>query len=255
VVNASFLIPPKHEIVIPVSCVEQGRWQSKSDKFTTSKIIFTARARRTKHKSTTTSLRLKKKFTSNQEEIWDTVSNYLSSSKTDSSTKAFADFYERREKEIENYINYFKPLSTQVGTIVFINGEFIVFDAFGKSATFQKLYPKLLRSYALDAIDSDEFFNLFEDMKKQSVKPVEKVESPTDQQKHIGIEPGDFNYQLFGLRLKAGHDWLDKVLQKAELDSYKSIGLGDDVRFHDPFITGNALVYNEALIHMNFFPN
>jgi len=40
VVNATFLIPAHAEVIIPVSCVEQGRWAYRSQRFQSGKKIM-----------------------------------------------------------------------------------------------------------------------------------------------------------------------------------------------------------------------
>ena len=46
IVNSSFLIAGKTEVVIPVSCVEQGRWSYRSETFASGKKIMHASLRR-----------------------------------------------------------------------------------------------------------------------------------------------------------------------------------------------------------------
>ena len=45
VLNLTILAPPKRTIIIPVSCVEAGRWSSRSAKFTTSSNAYFAQGR------------------------------------------------------------------------------------------------------------------------------------------------------------------------------------------------------------------
>ncbi|MCA9522114.1 MAG: hypothetical protein KC609_14130 [Myxococcales bacterium] len=253
IVNASFLIPPERQLVVPVSCVEQGRWKYESgEKFTTSKLIYTARARRQKCKSTTVSLRLKNGFLADQGEIWDTVTDYLMGSGTLSQTAAFNDFYRRREEEVESYFRRFRPHRDQVGNLVYVNGEFIVFDSFAKPATLGRLFPKLLRSYALDAVDRNEDFNIYVPTSPK------RGSSPTNG------KPSWFerlfrrqrpSHRIAGHSIRESEKPVAQALGDVDVQTYVSVGDGDDLRFENKFVMGSALVYNEQLVHVNFFPN
>ena len=48
IVNLTILVPGKTKVVIPVSCVEAGRWASMSDEFASTEQVMYARARKGK---------------------------------------------------------------------------------------------------------------------------------------------------------------------------------------------------------------
>lgn len=249
IVNASFLIPPQREVHVPVSCVEQGRWQYNSSQFTTSQIIYTARARRQKCKSTTLSLRIKNSFATDQGQIWDTVSSYLTGSGTPSQTMAFNDFYKRRQHEVERYATFYAPQQDQVGHLVYINDRFAVMDSFSQPATLRKVFPKLMRSYALDAIDKSDEFAIF--------VPVDEPNAAAPQvprsrwAKLLGISP---RVMLGGAPLKRRGP-VEHALGDLSVQQFDSIGESQDIRFENRHLMGSALVHQDHVLHMNFFPN
>lgn len=252
IVNASFLIPPERQLVVPVSCVEQGRWKYENgDKFTTSRLIYTARARRQKCKSTTVSLRLKNGFVADQGEIWETVTDYLMGSGTVSQTAAFNDFYRRREKEVENYFRRFRPQRGQVGNLVYVNGELIVFDSFSKPNTLARLFPKLLRSYALDAVDRNDDFNIYVSTSpkrgNQPARPLRWYERLFRRSRP--------EHCIAGIPICDGERPIASALGDADVQTFVSVGDGDDLRFENRFVMGSALVFRDQVVHVNFFPN
>ena len=97
---------------------------------------------------------------SDQSRIWDDVSfsNTLYDSET--STDTFAANYEnaRLVEQVNQLAEKFEaPIASQenvVGVVVVMNGKPVVSDVFGSTPMFQKLWPKLLRSYSLDAVGS-----------------------------------------------------------------------------------------------------
>ena len=64
-----------------------------------------------------------------------------------------ADAYEHFSGSVDEYVAAFKTSDTQVGACFSINGTIRGVELFDVSATCSKLMPKLIRSYALDAIE------------------------------------------------------------------------------------------------------
>ncbi len=101
----------------------------------------------------------------NQGEVWENVAttNTISGVLADSGTFS-ANYYEAQSvKRLEPYIDRLQdPVSGQekvVGVIVVVDGKIESTDVFESTPLFRKLWPKLLKSYALDAAnaaDSDD---------------------------------------------------------------------------------------------------
>ncbi len=89
-------------------------------------------------------------------------------------------------------------------------------DCFGKTATFEKTFKKIVESYALDAIDWYD----------------EKVES-----KRSKTKVNNF--------LKTTND--------AQLETHPSVGLGTDCRLDSNKCTGFALSHEDQVLHLSVF--
>jgi len=216
--NASFIIPEMAEKVIPVSCIEEGRWRYSSKSFSGTDSMYAARGRRAKLQDTTSMLRVKREFRSDQVKVWDTVKRYLGMSGTSSSTDSFVDYQEHQRSDLDAYLAEFKPEPDQVGVMVLINGRLQGMDAFGRKITWQGVFKKLIRSYAMDAI----------------------VRTAVDPAPGSGalLTPESF------LQAVAG----------APRESFDSVGEGKDIRIETDSVIGAALVLNESLLHITAFP-
>jgi len=216
--NASFIIPEMAEKVIPVSCIEEGRWRYSSRSFSGTDSMFAARGRRAKLQDTTSMLRVKREFRSDQVKVWDTVKGYLGMSGATSSTDSFVDFQEHQRADLDGYVSRFTADPDQVGVMVLINGRLQGMDAFGRKITWQGVFRKLIRSYAMDAIV------------RSAVEPA----------------PGS------GADLSP-ESFLETVAT-APRESFDSVGEGKDIRLETGQIIGAALVLNESLLHLTAFP-
>jgi hypothetical protein len=95
IVNATFLIGPKSEVVVPVSCVEHGRWNYESRNFDSGEKIMHFSLRRDHQREVTKNLRQDKSFRSNQGMIWDGLAEKVKRMKVSAPTGAMEDLFEQ----------------------------------------------------------------------------------------------------------------------------------------------------------------
>jgi hypothetical protein len=139
VANASFLVSPKSEITIDVSCVEAGRWGRKM-----AGKVAAARA-------------TGRGFVADQHEVWNGISERIARSKIRSRTQAYADYRASRKSDLESLLEGFRLIDGQVGFIASISGEITGLEAIGRPDVLAADYRTLLRSYGIDAIDAELF--------------------------------------------------------------------------------------------------
>ncbi len=216
IANASYVVSEQSETVIPVSCIEAGRWRYASGSLSTTDSVYAAGARRAKQTDVTRSLRTTREFRSDQSAVWSTVSGYLTSTGTVSATSSYTESEASRREELDGYASAFESVPGQVGAIVLIDDRLAGMDVFGKEATWRSLSGKLLRSYAMDAVT--------------------RVERP----------PRDAEAQEPAAFLEA--------VSKAATESFDSAGEGLDVRLESPGVQGSALTFEEDVLHLTAFP-
>ena len=218
IVNTTILIAGKTTTVIPVSCVEQGRWSYRSDKFSSEKRLMASTLRAHKAEQVKYSLKNTGNFRSNQGEIWNDISSKAFRMAAESPSMAMSEIYRKKAPSIQKYVENFDLTDSQVGAVFMINGQVAGMDCFGKPETFSKVFKKLVESYALDAIDS-----LREDGEKAP--------------KVSRSDAGRFMEASAGCRVEA----------------HQSVGLGTDCRLDADQSTGFALAHEKQVLHMSLF--
>lgn len=216
IVNTTILIPAEAEIIIPVSCVEQGRWSYNASNFSSKERIMSSNLRSMKSQHVNYSVREEGKFRSDQNAIWEELSQKARRHDAVSPSMAMGEIYEKEKPTIDEYIDGFKNIDLQVGAAFMINGEIAGMDCLGKPETFSVVFKKLIGSYALDAIDS------FEEGKEYKV-------------------------------LKSKLTSFIKNSTKAPVHTQKSVGEGMDCRLETKKITGFALCHEDQIPHMSVF--
>jgi hypothetical protein len=216
IVNTTILIAGKTTTVIPVSCVEQGRWSYKSDKFFSEERLMSHGLRSKKAAQVKYSLKNSGRFRSDQSAIWEDISELAHDRDAESPSMAMSEIYRKEAPTIGKYAKNFDLADSQVGAVFIINGKVAGMDCFGKPETFSKVFKKLVESYALDAIDSFE--------KKQAFKVTKS-------------EAGKF--------LEASAE--------CSVESHQSVGLGIDCRLDSDQSTGFALAHDKQILHMSLF--
>ncbi|MDZ7752648.1 MAG: DUF6569 family protein [Gammaproteobacteria bacterium] len=154
ILNLTVLAPAQATIVIPVSCVEAGRWNRRSEEFTSAKRAHYAAGRARKAAQVSASMRSSGSRRSDQGEVWSDIAEKSARMEAHSDTGAAEALYERHRESLEAFKSAFVPFEGQVGALFAIDGHVVGLDLFDSPATLAAVQPKLVESYALDALDS-----------------------------------------------------------------------------------------------------
>lgn len=109
ILNTSVLVAACTKLKIPVSCVEQGRWQHSGRHFQSSGHQITAKMRRAVKASVSESLQSRQGHRADQSKVWSEITELHSSLSLDSETSAMSDAidaYEDRISEYHKKLNY-----------------------------------------------------------------------------------------------------------------------------------------------------
>jgi hypothetical protein len=232
IVNLTILAPPRSKIVIPVSCVEAGRWRPVSRAFKPTESVAFPRLRARSHAQVTRSLRLGIGYETNQNAVWREVDAKLSRLGVISHTSAMREAFENRSAEVNRYVGAFRWQEGQTGALFAIDGQPAGLDVFDHPRTCQKMLERLARGYALDAVESR--------IRRTAENSGEEASSGG------GQSPG--NGSAAALRA-----WMDSI-GEAEVFTRVAIGRGDHVRVESNKITGAALWAEDRYIHLCAFP-
>jgi hypothetical protein len=94
IVNATFLISGNTEVIIPVSCVEQGRWSYRSHKFASGEKVMPPSMRLKNQRAVAMNLKEGSGYRSDQGMIWDELVLKSDRMAVHSATGAMADLFE-----------------------------------------------------------------------------------------------------------------------------------------------------------------
>jgi hypothetical protein len=151
VVNLSVMLAPESVTVIPVSCVERGRWQFLSPHFAHGASADSP-LRAKMCAGTTKSLERTGKVHVDQEAVWDHVETMLGRAGAYSPTHAYHALYENWHQELADYEARLCVPDEACGVAVAIDGQLEAVDLFDKPSTLHKLWPRLVRSYTVAAL-------------------------------------------------------------------------------------------------------
>jgi hypothetical protein len=153
VLNLTVLAPAKSTTVIPVSCVEAGRWNMQSPGFAMSDHVMYSRGRAARVGHVTESLRTVGSRRSDQAAVWEDIAAKAERMAAPSSTCAMSAIFERHGNSVEEYVRALPADPGASGVLFAIGGQPSGVDLFDRADTMFHLFPKLLRSYALDALE------------------------------------------------------------------------------------------------------
>jgi hypothetical protein len=153
--NLSMLLPGQSRTMVPVSCLERGRWSSRHSKARGAEHVHFARGRANKMRSVTESLGEFQSYRSDQGKVWEDIDcKFQVADDAGSSTSAEADYYASRRELLQPLVTVFSPRPKQVGVAIGVGFRLVGIDVFGTSDLYATLSQKLLKSYLLDALDA-----------------------------------------------------------------------------------------------------
>jgi hypothetical protein len=214
VVNATLLLKPKSETIIPVSCTEKGRWRHVSNAFRSSDVVMEMKVRRAKMRSVSDSLKAGSGHASDQGEVWDEIHALHAKAMHASPTDAMHDLFIERENDLHAALSAFTVEPGQQGLLVSIRGQVVGCDLVSRADAYGRLHGKLVRSYVLDAF----------------------LEKPS--------EPKADEAQA--------REFLASAATCRE-ERFPSVGCGESVRLQNGHTAGAALVHEATVIHVALF--
>jgi hypothetical protein len=213
--NVTVLVPPGKTVRIPVTCVESGRWGYQTRAFAPSQQVHFARGRGNKMASVGESMKHSGSRRANQQDVWDDIAQKASRMQVSAPTGAMTDVFDAHRTRLEDYVGAFHPEPDQLGALFAIGDRIEGFELFDCSETFTEMLPKLIRSYAIDAI---------EDLRSHRPNPTEG-----DAETFLGL------------------------LRKARFETYSAVGEGTEVRLTAPGAIGAGLVVEGRVVHLAAF--
>ena len=158
IVTVSVLIPILSKIKLSVLCSERGRWSRTDRRFASRDSAMFAKGRFAKMERMQQNMRenISENYheAADQEQAWEQINNKFQSFDTYSSSESMQDIYENKEKKMKEYLDNLKMPENTLGAVFAIGASVMGFELFSNTNTFHSLYPKLLKSYALDAIEN-----------------------------------------------------------------------------------------------------
>ena len=140
VLQVAVLVEAGVSLKIPVHCVERGRWAYRSRSF--------APAPRAAYPS------LRRAQRAGQTAVWSEVAAKSARLRSFSPTEAAEQLYLDQRASLDEYLQALPRLDGQAGVLVGIAGRLVCLDYVSRSEVFAGLYLKLLRGYALEAIET-----------------------------------------------------------------------------------------------------
>jgi hypothetical protein len=129
---------------------------------------------------------------------------------------AMSAIHDEDQPLVKDYEKAFHPVPGQIGALFLLNGRAAGLEAFGRRDTFSRVFPKLLRSYTLDAVDR-----------------YDPAKEPPEPQKEARA--------------------FLEACGSARLEAFPAVGLGEDGRLSSSRVVGFALALEKGVLHLSAF--
>jgi hypothetical protein len=149
ILNLSVLVPARSKTLIPVSCVEQGRWSRRSQHFAPAPSAAYPELRKRKAERLAAAPR---QLGAAQDVVWNAVEERSSQLGVHSPTGAQRDLFTSHADELGKLREAFPLEPGQSGMLVALGAGRLTLDYVSQPSAFVRLYPKLLEGALLDAL-------------------------------------------------------------------------------------------------------
>lgn len=213
-VNSSVLVAADSQLVLPVSCVERGRWSYRSRAFSSGNGSPHLSLRHLKSRTVHDSLKRGRGHRSDQGAVWEEVERKASLHDAPSPTHALQDSRARLSERLAAFDKLAEELPEgSRGVVVALGERPVLLEVLAGPRSFASVSRKLLSGYAFEA---------------------------------LGRQPG-------GAPEPYAVEEFIEAIAKARHEVHPAVGMGRDVRFREGGISGYALVGEKGVLHAAAF--
>lgn len=213
VVNVTVLVAAHSRFTLPVSCVEQGRWQYQGRQFH-SRYAAPPSIRSKKLRSVQRNRRQCGQAHSDQGEVWNGVAASLSELGARSQTASLTDGFLAADARLRQCREHLELPKEAAGLLVARGGTIVAMDLFGSPQVFDCVKQRLLDAYFLDGL--------------------------RDQRQLRKSTPED------------ARRFLDRIVARA-CPRMPALGEGIELEIDAEEMVGGALLYGDQLCHLAAF--
>ena len=213
--NTSVFIGPNSITIIPVSCVERGRWNYSRRNFKPSDFYAPSLLRKVKNIDVQRSLRNDKSFSSKQSKVWEEIQYRQTDHNKHSKTSDLINLFTDMPVDFDKFVNRFKVTEKANGAAIFFKNNLISLDIYNRTDIYKEYFNKLITSSAI------EIYRMNLECKPDETALLNKTEIFLDEFEN---NPKNIN---------------------------EPIGEGIDLRLQTGNIIGSSLQYNSEIVHLN----
>ena len=213
VINVTVLVAARSKLIVPVSCVEQGRWRYQSRHFH-SKFCAPPSLRSKKIRAVHASRASRGIAASDQGEVWDEVANCLGDLEAHSPTCSLTDGFEAAQEDFQQYRKELALPDGTAGVLMAQGDQAVGIDLFDSPDTLHVLWDRLSDAYFFDAL--------------RNRSKTRKASRKTAQQ------------------------FLQGITTHAK-PRVPALGLGDELEIAGDAVVGGALLYSDRICHLAAF--
>jgi hypothetical protein len=215
VLNTSVFLAPNSKTNLPVSCVQQGRWDPFYSGFKEADYIAPQKLRADKAKSVGLNMRVFGESKADQGKVWDNVDNYVTTLFCISPSKDLNEVYDQKKFDVDSFIKSFKLEADANGLAVFVDQKLLSTDIFNRTDIYSEYFTKILRSAAIEVSHLED--------------------------KDNKLTEAEASYKTLTL-----FDSLESI----NCTLHKGVALGEEKRFDTEELTGFELKYKNHSIHL-----
>jgi hypothetical protein len=219
VLNITVLVPANSRLVVPVSCVEAGRWHSVSvQAMGKAAVNLAPSVRAAKTVTVARSVRSTSSFVSDQHAVWQHVDRVLDAHDMPAPSRSYAAMAGEGGHQLMELARSVRPAPGQVGVLACVGRDVACVDVFEAPGVLASLWSGLVASYQADAVIA------------------ETAALPLGDRGRTGVTR-----------------WFRSIAGGSSSDA-PEVGLGRHLNLVAPGLEAAALVHDGHVVHLSAFP-